>query len=218
MAEQKSESKDDGGRVHVVATFECVSNDKIEAFKTILRPVVAITNNEKGCIQYNIHQDKKNECLFQMIEEWECQSDLDNHLKGAHVAPLFGEKFKEIAKATVSFCKSREYDVASLSLIGTKLPSTDIFIFDDGPKKLNTDQLFNDKKVIVFAIPGAFTPTCQQKHAPSYVKLYDEFKKIGIDAVYCLAVNDPFTLNAFNKSIGGDGKIEIISDYAASFR
>merc|ERR1712154_134158 len=168
-------------------------------------------------IQYNIHQDKKNECLFQMIEEWESQTDLDAHLKAAHLKPLFGDKFKKIAKVTASFCRSPQFELSRLSLIGKKVPNSDIFIYADGPSKTSTDKLFNGKNVIVFAIPGAFTPTCQHKHAPTYVQLYDELKKNGIDSVYCLAVNDPFTLNAFNKSIGGEGKIDIISDFDASF-
>eukprot|EP01083_Nonionella_stella_P244245 850305_1 len=151
-----------------------------------------------------------------MLEEWECQADLDNHLKAAHVKPLFSDKFKAIASVTASFCRKSEYNVENLSLIGTKIPDTDVFLFDDGPKKTNTNTLFNDKKVIVFAIPGAFTPTCQNKHAPTYIKLYDDLKKIGIDKIYCLAVNDPFTLNAFNKSIGGVDKVDIISDFDAS--
>lgn len=85
-----------------------------------------------------------------------------------------------------------------------------------GPSKVSTDDLFSGKKVIVFAVPGAFTPTCQEKQAPTFVEKYDEIKKLGVDTVYCLAVNDAFVVKAFIKKIGGEDKISVLSDFDAS--
>ena len=105
MAQQEEakveEVQDKGPRVYVSGTFECLSKDTIETFKTLFRPIVAITNKEKGCIQYNLHQDSKNELIFSIFEEWECQADLSAHAKGAHLAPIRTEKFKKIAKSKV---------------------------------------------------------------------------------------------------------------------
>ena len=61
----------------------------------------------------------------------------------------------------------------------------------------STDQIFGGKKVVVFALPGAFTPTCSSQQLPGYEKMYDEFKSLGIDEIYCLSVNDGFVMNAW---------------------
>lgn len=64
-------------------------------------------------------------------------------------------------------------------------------------KTISTDELFKDKKVVLFALPGAFTPTCSSKQLPGYDKAFSEFKKLGIDKVICLSVNDPFVMKAW---------------------
>jgi len=69
---------------------------------------------------------------------------------------------------------------------------------------VSSDEIFKDKKIVLFALPGAFTPTCSSQHLPGYEALYDEFKKLGIDEVICLAVNDAFVMNAWKE----DQKIE----------
>jgi len=66
---------------------------------------------------------------------------------------------------------------------------------------ITSDQIFKDKKIILFAVPGAFTPTCNDYHLPGYELEYDEFKNLGVDEIYCLGVNDPFVLNAWSKSL-----------------
>jgi len=220
MAEQDDqkveEVPDKGPRVYVSGTFECLSADTIETFKSVFRPIVAITNKEQGCIQYNLYQDNKNECIFTIFEEWECQADLDAHSKGSHLAPVRSEAFSKIAKSTLHFCKASEF-LAKSDLTGMTIPTMDIFTYNDGPSKVSTSDLFSGKKVVVFAVPGAFTPTCQEKHAPSFVEKYDEFKKLGVDKVYCLAVNDPFVCRAFVKNIGGEDKLDVLCDFDAAF-
>lgn len=67
---------------------------------------------------------------------------------------------------------------------------------------LSTDEIFKDKKIVLFALPGAFTPTCSSTHLPGYEKSYEEFKKLGIDQVICLSVNDAFVMFQWGKNLG----------------
>ena len=68
-------------------------------------------------------------------------------------------------------------------------------------KDVTTDDLFKDKKVVMFGLPGAFTPTCSGEHLPMYDKHYDYFKELGIDELYCISVNDAFVMNAWAKDL-----------------
>ena len=81
-------------------------------------------------------------------------------------------------------------------------------------KDVTTADLFNDKRVVVFALPGAFTPTCSTYQLPGFEEKYDEFTALGIDAVYCLSVNDSFVMNAWFKSLGIE-KVQAIPDGGA---
>ncbi|MBI1954188.1 MAG: peroxiredoxin [Proteobacteria bacterium] len=74
-----------------------------------------------------------------------------------------------------------------------------------------------DKKVVLFAVPGAFTPTCTQKHLPSYLENYNALKSKGVDEIACLAVNDPFVMDVWAKSLDVKDKIMMISDGNADF-
>jgi peroxiredoxin len=82
----------------------------------------------------------------------------------------------------------------------------------DGPQKLTTDELFKGKTVVLFSVPGAFTPTCDAKHLPGYVELADQFKAKGVDTIACTAVNDVFVMNAWGKSGGVGDKILMLAD------
>ena len=94
-------------------------------------------------------------------------------------------------------------------------------------KDLTTDDYFKDKKCILFSLPGAFTPTCSSSHLPGYENLYDEFKKLGIDEVYCLSVNDAFVMRKWGIDQGleedltpgslGFKKVKLIPDGACKF-
>ena len=85
--------------------------------------------------------------------------------------------------------------------VGSTLPEVDFSMIKDGelvhPK---TGDLFTDKRVVVFAVPGAFTPTCSQAHLPGYVALADKIKAKGIDSIICLSVNDAFVMDAWGKA------------------
>jgi peroxiredoxin len=88
---------------------------------------------------------------------------------------------------------------------------------DEGPKPLSTSEVFSGKKVALFAVPGAFTPTCHQKHLPSFLSHIDEFRKKGVDKIVCVAVNDPFVLGAWEDVSGAKGKVLFLSDGNAEF-
>lgn len=83
-------------------------------------------------------------------------------------------------------------------------------------RDVTSDELFKGKKVVVFSLPGAFTPTCTSAHLPGYEKAYDEFKKLGIDEVYCFSVNDAFVMNAWGKHLTIK-KVKLIPDGSGEF-
>jgi peroxiredoxin len=83
---------------------------------------------------------------------------------------------------------------------------------ENGPEPLTSDELFGGKKVVLFSVPGAFTPTCSMKHLPGYVEQADALRGKGIDQVACLAVNDVFVMSAWGKSSSADGKVLMLAD------
>ena len=99
---------------------------------------------------------------------------------------------------------------------GDKIPSVILkHLTADGMQDLSTDSVFQGKKVVMFAVPGAFTPTCSAKHLPSYVNLLPEFKAQGI-TVACLSVNDPFVMKEWGAAHKADG-ITLLPDGNATF-
>lgn len=102
--------------------------------------------------------------------------------------------------------------------IGERLPEANFRAMGpDGIKSMTTGEVFGGKKVVLFAVPGAFTPTCHLKHLPGFIESADAFKKKGIDTVACVAVNDPFVLGAWAEASGGTGKLLFLSDGNAEF-
>jgi len=83
-------------------------------------------------------------------------------------------------------------------------------------KDLSTDEVFRGKRVVLFSLPGAFTPTCSTSHLPRYEELYDEFKALGVDAVVCLSVNDAFVMFQWGKSQGVEN-VFLLPDGNAEF-
>jgi peroxiredoxin len=82
----------------------------------------------------------------------------------------------------------------------------------DGPQKLTSEQLFAGKTVVLFSVPGAFTPTCDAKHLPGFVELADQIKAKGVDSIACTAVNDVFVMNAWGKHGNVGEKILMLAD------
>lgn len=101
---------------------------------------------------------------------------------------------------------------------GDRLPEATFKVMsDDGPMDMSTSDLFGGKRVVAFAVPGAFTPTCHGRHVPNFLDKLDVIKSKGVDDVICIAVNDVFVLNAWSKDTGGNGKITFVSDGNAEF-
>lgn len=97
--------------------------------------------------------------------------------------------------------------------VGDRLPKGSFKIMTgEGPKDLSTDELFNGKKVLLFSVPGAFTPTCDMKHLPGYVKQASALKTKGIDTIACTAVNDVFVMNAWGKSANAGDSVLMLAD------
>jgi glutaredoxin/glutathione-dependent peroxiredoxin len=102
--------------------------------------------------------------------------------------------------------------------VGEKIPSAKLKTMTaEGPKDISTDDIFNGKKVVLFAVPGAFTPTCSAKHLPGFVEKAAEIKGKGIDTIACLAVNDAFVMGAWGKAQNTGDKVLMLADGAAAF-
>jgi glutaredoxin/glutathione-dependent peroxiredoxin len=101
---------------------------------------------------------------------------------------------------------------------GDKMPEgTFTRMTSDGPQKMTTEQLFAGKTVVLFSVPGAFTPTCDAKHLPGFVELADQIKAKGVDTIACTAVNDAFVMNAWGKHGGVGDKILMLADGNAAY-
>jgi peroxiredoxin (alkyl hydroperoxide reductase subunit C) len=101
---------------------------------------------------------------------------------------------------------------------GQKIPSVTIKqATPEGPADIDPAQAFAGKKVVMFSLPGAFTPTCSQKHLPGYVKELAQLKAKGVDIVACLSVNDAFVMKAWAEQHDALGKITMLADGAAAF-
>lgn len=101
---------------------------------------------------------------------------------------------------------------------GDKMPAgTFKTMTKDGPQNLTTDQLFSGKKVVVFSVPGAFTPTCDAKHLPGFVQHAADLKAKGVDTVACMAVNDVFVMNAWGKASNVGDNVLMLADGNAEY-
>jgi peroxiredoxin len=97
--------------------------------------------------------------------------------------------------------------------VGDRMPSGTLkTMTKDGPKDVSTDELFKGKKVVLFSVPGAFTPTCDAKHLPGFVQLADQIQAKGVDTIACMAVNDVFVMNAWGKASSVGDKVVMLAD------
>ena len=102
--------------------------------------------------------------------------------------------------------------------VGDRLPEATFRVpTSDGPVPKTTTELFAGKTIAMFAVPGAFTPTCHRNHMPGFVTNAETIKAKGVDAIYCVSVNDPFVMKAWAESTGAPGKVEVLSDGGAEF-
>ena len=103
--------------------------------------------------------------------------------------------------------------------VGDRLPdATLIEMGAEGPKQVQMADLTKGRKVVIFAVPGAYTPTCHSAHMPSFVRTRDQFADKGVDAVICVSVNDPFVMDAWAKDTGADAAgITVLADAESAF-
>ena len=101
---------------------------------------------------------------------------------------------------------------------GDKLPdATFVKVTENGPEQVTTADYFKGRKVALFSVPGAFTPTCHRNHLPGFLEKAAEIKAKGVDAIMVTGVNDVFVMDAWSKATGGAGVIEFLSDGNADF-
>ncbi|MEM7289596.1 MAG: peroxiredoxin [Pseudomonadota bacterium] len=102
--------------------------------------------------------------------------------------------------------------------VGDRLPDASFtYLSKDGPAQTTTAELFAGKKVVLFAVPGAFTPTCNNNHLPGFVKHADDIKAKGVDEIAVVAVNDMFVMKQWSEVSGGDAGIHFLADGSAAF-
>ena len=100
---------------------------------------------------------------------------------------------------------------------GDKLPDVKVVILEKEHKDTTTNKILNKDKVILFGLPGAFTPTCSNKHLPSFLKSTEELKKKNIKKVFCISVNDPFVMDAWGRSYSLKDQITLLADVNGDF-
>jgi len=100
--------------------------------------------------------------------------------------------------------------------VGDKIPSATLYrLGENGPEAVTTDELCSGKKVVLFGLPGAFTPTCSAKHVPGFLQNADALAAKGVDTVACLSVNDAFVMGAWAKDQGTGDKVQMLGDGSA---
>ena len=100
---------------------------------------------------------------------------------------------------------------------GEVLPDAKVFILEKDPKQISIKEIVGDNKVILFGLPGAFTPTCSERHLPGFMKATDQLREKNIKKVICISVNDPFVMDAWGKTHNVENKILMVADYKADF-
>ncbi len=109
--------------------------------------------------------------------------------------------------------------------IGDQIPHTTLMEYSEvegegctiGPNAVDVAKAVKDKTIVIFALPGAFTPTCSAKHVPGYVEKYEQFKAAGVDEIWCVSVNDAFVMGAWAKDQKSVGKVRLLADGSADF-
>jgi len=102
--------------------------------------------------------------------------------------------------------------------VGDRVPDGTFTVMTaEGPKPKTSDELFKGKKVVLFAVPGAFTPTCSMKHLPGFVEKAADIKQKGVDEIVCMAVNDAFVMGAWGDQQKAHGKVRMVADGNGEF-
>ena len=131
--------------------------------------------------------------------------------EGRIVKSSFGTQISNDMNRLIAYLGARR-------LIGDGIPKVNVHLMVDGDQlTFRADQLFSGKKVILFAVPGAFTPTCTAEHLPGYVRQSETIRKKGVEEIICLSVNDPFVMDAWGKTQAVGDKVSMVSDGSGHF-
>ncbi|KAL2635403.1 hypothetical protein R1flu_006882 [Riccia fluitans] len=123
-------------------------------------------------------------------------------------------------RVSTSLSKSgRAFSVKATIQVGEKLPEAELSYLDkdNNVQTVKLSELTKGKKLVLFAVPGAFTPTCSQKHVPGFVEKADELKSKGVDTIACVSVNDVFVMKAWGEDLGVGDKVLLLSDGNLNF-
>ena len=109
--------------------------------------------------------------------------------------------------------------------VGDRLPEATLMEFNEtetpgcpiGPAPVKVSEATQGKKIVIFGLPGAFTPTCSARHVPSYVENFDKLKAKGVDEIWCVSVNDAFVMGAWGRELQAQGKVRMLGDGSADF-
>jgi len=102
--------------------------------------------------------------------------------------------------------------------VGDRIPSATLrYKTDEGIKEITTEEIFKGKKVVLFSLPGAFTPTCSAKHLPGFVEKAGDIKGKGVDSIICMSVNDAFVMDAWGKDQKVGDKVQLLADGNGDF-
>jgi peroxiredoxin len=139
---------------------------------------------------------------------------------GSSIARLYG---KPVFRATPHAANQPAEDVpekekAMTIKVGDKIPDTTFMqATANGPEPVESADFFKGRKVALFSVPGAFTPTCSAKHLPGFIDNASQLKAKGVDEIACTAVNDAFVMGAWGKSANADGKVTMLADGSGNF-
>jgi 2-Cys peroxiredoxin 5 len=132
------------------------------------------------------------------------------HFSSKTTAEMATVGFKIPGKKNIYFPYYRSYITLFFNFAG------DLTLHEGNPgNKVTSSQLFAGKKVVIFGVPGAFTPGCHKTHLPGYIADFAKFKEKGVDDIICVAVNDAFVCDAWKNACGADGKVRVIADTTA---
>jgi len=100
---------------------------------------------------------------------------------------------------------------------GDNIPDAKVFIMEEQPIEISLRQIIGKSRVILFGLPGAFTPTCTNKHLPSFIKSRDELRKKNVKKIFCISINDPFVMEAWGKKFNLTDQLTLLSDVKGDF-